>query len=202
MGEVLAWIGAALRSSPKDNGVVYSVPFIQDLDVGSRESDCTSVFCTIGFKIELDLGTDEFPESNGTCWYNLFRNPIIVKGYPIRYRHLGDSGVEMPIEMMASLIGSRKLTDFAGNAVIKSFSAMLLLTERLAGAAVAMWHLLFNEDGDHISFADPRVHKIIAPHSKSADFAELETSRHIVGWCSKVQSFTGMDRPNNRTCST
>jgi hypothetical protein len=91
--------------------------------------------------------------------------------------------------MLAALVGTPRITNFAGNLFIKGFSTMLVLTKRTE--AICTWHLLFNEDGDHISYDDPRVRSISPLQTDTLSIHKLESARHVVGWCSSVQVLTG-----------
>jgi hypothetical protein len=127
--------------------------------------------------------------TEGTCWYGLFQDPILVKGFPIPKKPAGVLGLEIPLNMLAALVGTPRITNFAGNLFIKGFSTMLVLTKRTE--AICTWHLLFNEDGDHISYDDPRVRSISPLQTDTLSIHKLESARHVVGWCSSVQVLTG-----------
>lgn len=128
-------------------------------------------------------------QSNGRCWRDLFRNPVVVKGYPIRDRSAQDIGLEIPLDIMAALVGSHRITRFAERTFIKSFSAMLLLNNKIGD--ILAWHLLFNEDGGHISYADPRVRLNPDSSTEAINMSTLSTSRHVVGWCLQVKNMAG-----------
>ena len=142
VGEQLAWLGAAVRSSPDGWGLAYCSPFIRDLGVRMHVNGQTVATCSIGFTMEKHQ-KEEITTSNGCCWHALFRNPVIVKGFPIRARSENGTGIEMPLNIMAGLVGSRRIQKFGGNVLIKSFSIILLLTKCVADLVV--WHLLFND---------------------------------------------------------
>lgn len=130
IGEIFAWLGAALRSSSEDGTIIYSTPYIESLDIVSRSADIASVTCRIEFNVQSETTERVSLPSKGSCWQMLFRNPVIVKGYPIRLRPAGETGIEIPLDMMAALIEAQRLTLFAGNIFIKSFSSMLVVTKQ------------------------------------------------------------------------
>ena len=155
LGGIIAWLGAALRSSPEKRGVVYCSPILSNLSIQKYEVDKTTVTSQIDFRFEVDKNGSLFEGTNGRCWHGLFRNPVSVKGYPIRVKPQEDMGIEIPIEIMAGLAGSNLISTYAKNIFIKSFCTMLILSKQVGD--ILVWHLLFNEDGEHISYADSRV---------------------------------------------
>jgi hypothetical protein len=76
IGEQLAWLGAALRSSPYELGVFYCTPFISDICVDNTPlpvfgtSSACEILCKIGFTVEEEL--KHLETSNGQCWHNMF----------------------------------------------------------------------------------------------------------------------------------
>lgn len=189
IGTQLAWMGSALRSSTHRTGLVYCVPFIHHLGIEFQLRDgSTTASCFIDFR-EEEPKYDKTDPCPGECWKGLFCNPVIVKGFPIKEKPVKETGVEIPLDMMAQLAGSRRIQDFCGSVFVKSFSTLLLLTKRVAD--VVIWHLVFNENGEYISYTDPRVQSIESPKSSSRGLHSLQSQRHILGWCSKVDNIAG-----------
>ena len=81
---------------------------------------------------------------------------------------------------------------------MKGFCTMLVPTEYSTdgGEEHIVWHVLFNEDGRRISFADPRARKLGAATAKISkqplSIDAVETARHFVGWCESVANYAGM----------
>ncbi|KAI9764589.1 MAG: hypothetical protein M1840_008318 [Geoglossum simile] len=176
IGQQLAWLGAALRSSPYEFGVAYCTPFISDICVSNAlppvfgPEPRSDILCKIDFTIQ---GREErFEPSNGQCWHNMFRNPVVIKGYPIPHRSETDTGLEIPLNVMA------------GKVFIKGFSTMLVPTKQ--SGDLLIWHLLYNKDGDRISYLDNTV-----PHVENISVFDLEKARHVLGWCSEVRNYAG-----------
>ena len=189
IGAQLAWMGSALRSSTHSVGLVYCVPFIHELEIGSGIcKGSTTAACFIDFRMEKPE-YDEMNTPRGKCWKDLFCNPVIVKGFPTKVKPVKDTGVEMPLDMMAQLAGARRIHEFSGNVFVKSFNTILLLTKRVADAVI--WHLVFNESGEHISYTDHRVQGIAGPEPPTRELHSLQSTRHILGWCSKVVNLAG-----------
>lgn len=66
---------------------------------------------------------------------------------------------------------------------------MLIPTKLTKG--IITWHVLFNENGKHISFADTRADKLQSQYPKGLKFTGWDAFRHVVGWCGDVRNFIG-----------
>ncbi|KAH7140297.1 hypothetical protein B0J13DRAFT_637783 [Dactylonectria estremocensis] len=118
IGEQLAWLGAALQPGSLLEGVSCSLPIVETVSVAtstsiSQSASSAKALCyKIAFCVEnLD---QELVPSNGQCWHNLFRNPVIVQGYPI----------QISLQMMAGLAQAQYLNIFCSRPIIKGFSTM------------------------------------------------------------------------------
>lgn len=123
IAEQFGWLGAALRSSPLDSGLVFYTPFIKDIRTPpfSRpelSGSYPSMICTIGFELEVVPGP--YPKANGQCWHGIFNNPVVVKGYPIPRRSRWDSGLEIPLKIMARLARSQRIDRFGDMSSLKA----------------------------------------------------------------------------------
>ena len=178
LAQQLAWLGAALRSSPRDTGVVYCVPFIAEAtSIGSNSGGHSpSIRYRICFKFE---DCEQPVDRLGQCWHNLFRNPVIVRGFPIATRPTDSlcHGLELPLELGASLVGTKFVDRFGDNIFLKGFSSMAVVTGRQN--EVFAWHFVHKEDGSRIRYTDlPPEHTTSVSGGWNA-----HNSRHIVGWC-------------------
>ncbi|KAK2788237.1 hypothetical protein FQN52_006776 [Onygenales sp. PD_12] len=141
IGEQLAWLVAATHSSPDGHGVASCRPFLKKRCLNHRTA------WEIGATLD-EKQINPVP-LHGQCWHNLFRNPVVVEGYPIPRRPAGTPGIEIPLRMMAELIQTSWVNPFAGRLVIKGFSQMLVPTE--IRGDIIMWHLLQSKEGERIS---------------------------------------------------
>jgi hypothetical protein len=126
---------------------------------------------------------------NGQCWQSIFRNPVVVNGYPILNRPESETGLELPLNVMAALAQTRYATFFGGKLYMKGFSTMLVPTKVVRDMVI--WHLLFSEDGSHISYIDLRVEKIPGLYPVNIRTFHLQSARHVLGWCSDVKHYAG-----------
>jgi hypothetical protein len=178
LGEQLAWLGSALQSSPSEEKMAYSTANIKTLNSSPTPHFCLD-FLTEGPKV------DEFGQFiNGNCWQPLFKNPVIVKGYPILARDHGERGLEIPLNMMASLGDASRTTVFDRSLVIKGFCTLFVPTKRIKNSV--LWHFLFNQDGSRISYSDARTRCPGLVSIETLDASCLGSARHFLGWASSV----------------
>ncbi len=179
VGQQLAWLGSSLRSSSSDS-MCYCTPKI----VRPRDSDA---HFRLIFEFQ-DIESDHNVNRNGSCWLPLFRNPVIVKGYPILARIQEERGLEIPLNMMAGLGEASRVTDFDGGFLIKGFCALFCPVKRIKDSI--LWHYLFQQDGSRIPYlaADQRCPNR-ARHG--IDTSCLQLSRHFLGWTSSVECLAG-----------
>ncbi|KAL6904704.1 hypothetical protein GGI43DRAFT_287411 [Trichoderma evansii] len=186
IGEQLAWLGSALRSSPYETGVTVVGAFVSGMGTNSTsgitEGQPPTFFCNISFNLDVVDNTGEI--LNGQCWHQLFRNPVIVKGYHIPRRPMSDMGLEISLDTMANLAGTHYINNFHNKIFIKGFSAMLVPTRHSDN--ILLWHLLCKKNGDRVSYLDGKD-----IHADDINLHDLETSRHILGWSSNIRYLVG-----------
>lgn len=194
IGEQFAWLGAALRSSTHKVGVAYCTPFISKIYVeNSIGNDLRSfpgtlgcphsvVCCNIDFICQNK--EEHLEPSNGQCWHKMFKNPVVVKGYPVRRRFEPGTGLEIPLNIIAGLVRTRRINTFNGTLFIKGFSAMLVPTKCCGDLLI--WHLLYNKDGNRISYLENTISPI-----DNISVSELEKTRHVIGWSSDIKYYVG-----------
>jgi hypothetical protein len=140
------------------------------------------IFCAIGFKINEPAVSQERPL--GQCWHDMFRNPVMVNGYPIRTKREHGVGLEMPFNMIAGLAGSERAVEFNGRVFIKGFSTMLIAV-RLVGDLL-IWHYFFNNKGERISYLDHNLQD-----GQDISLLQLDGARHVVGWSPDCKYYAG-----------
>ncbi|KAH8435419.1 Pfs domain protein [Aspergillus melleus] len=191
IGEQLAWLGSALRSSPHASGISYCTPFVSNAKVEgtsiptSQAPPITRISCGIDFKHD-DQEQSRSTSPMGQCWHHLFRNPTVVMGFPIPYRSRQGIGLEIPLNILAGLVQANQVDAFSDKLFIKGFSNLLIPTEYIRDQDQMIWHLCYNVQGDRISYLDG-----IGAHVGHITLADLESSRHILGWCSDARFYAG-----------
>jgi hypothetical protein len=184
IGEQFAWLGAACRTSGNDTKMAFSTVEITTIKSPGLHFKLT-------FSIEDLALEDQGLIQNGTCWHSLFKNSVIVKGYPILARLHGERGLEIPLNMMAGLADAPFATNFDGRLVIKGFSTMFVPTQCTPNSV--LWHFLYENDGGRISYlsaCDPK-HYPSQALTKRVESLHLTNTRHFLGWTSSAVLLTG-----------
>ncbi|KAK4444608.1 hypothetical protein QBC34DRAFT_487752 [Podospora aff. communis PSN243] len=183
VGQLYGWMITALHAAPGD--VIASAS--PTIDITSNENPDPEYTGT--FRLKHDTSS---PCSSGQCWQNLFRNPLVVSGYPVRRRPLGQKpGLEISLGMLAAMLGTRQLGVFNGKIFLHGFCTMLVPT--MYDEGIVHWHVLFNEDGKRMSFLDGRVSAAVQGFDLSKHLlpSAIEDTRHIVGWCRHSRNYVG-----------
>lgn len=176
VGEQFGWLGATCRASPYNNQMSYCTARI------TMVTNPNPLF-ELDFYSE-EITSDERQRLDGSCWHSLFKNPVIAKGYPIARKPELGTGLEIPLDIMAGLAQTQLVEIFHGKLFIKGFSTMLVPIKHCGDLLV--WHLLCNKDGSRISYLDDTVDR-----AENISMSDLETSRHVVGWCWNVGVYAG-----------
>ncbi|KAK6356038.1 hypothetical protein TWF718_000412 [Orbilia javanica] len=189
IGEQLTWLGAALYPSTFQFGPAYSMASLRarnvaNLTIGTEPWE--DIIFDIGYRVDKKERTP--PHVIGQCWHGMFRNPVVVKGYPILQRasNRPNLGLEISLEMMAGLVKTKYIHTFDEKIYLKGFSSMLVAMEKEDDKFI--WHLLYNESGDHISYLEGRGTSAHVPY---IHIPELNAARHFVGWSSKTKYNAG-----------
>lgn len=177
IGEQLAWLRAALRLSPGDEqyrGAWYCLPSVSCLKTPST-GQLDTQHEHRRFEIHFDFEKAKSGPSNGlNRWHSMFRNPIIVRGYPIAGRADINTGLEVPLGTLVQLINMKCVTVFYDKVFIKRFSSMLALIEMKSD--LLLWHLFYNDQGGQASYRECKERP-----SGNFTMSQLEGSRHFVG---------------------
>ncbi|KAF4988794.1 hypothetical protein FDECE_14918 [Fusarium decemcellulare] len=185
VGEQLAWLGAALPSTRRGDGLFYCSPVI-DIDkprINSNTGGPESLQCSITFQIRDCQQTSS--DANGQCWLAMFGQVVIAQGFPIPRRPQAGTGLEIPLDMMAALVGTQHINVFNAKVFIKGFSAMLVPTKMVDD--VVIWHLLYTPKwNDRISYLDCSVEHL------GCTVEELKPARHVIGWCPEAVCTAGV----------
>lgn len=137
-------------------------------------------------KVSLLSNDNSSPFSDsGYASMGMNQDPVIVKGYPILARNHHERGLELPLNMMAGLGEASRVTNWAGDLVVKGFSTLFCPTRRLNNSI--QWHYLFEKDGGQISYlsADDRCHDRVKLNF--LDARRLPFCRNFLGWASSIE---------------
>jgi len=183
--EQIAWLGAALRASDTEEDLSICSPSVDVLRLNQSTIDSPKLSCYLSFKTHKVM-PDPKAASAGQCWHKLFRNPVVVQGYPIPRRSQYNSGLEIPVNMMSRLADSPRLHQYMGKHLLKGFSTAVFPTATLDDDEALLWHFHCSDDGSRLPYPDLEVNKCvdIAPD-------ELASRRHILGWCTENKLCAG-----------
>ncbi|KAL6820890.1 hypothetical protein J3E69DRAFT_373790 [Trichoderma sp. SZMC 28015] len=191
IGEQIGWLATTFRSPLPDSEIWFCHPEIIRFKANdSAKSQSMKSEFEQPLVCRINVATDQtranLPGFNGQCWQQMFNNPVVVTGYPIRPRKDLNAGVglELPFDMMTALADARYLTTFEGRTLVKGFSTALIPTA--IHGSIILWHLLVDESGARISYRDPRIEQAI-----SIEPGDFEGARHILGWCINAQNNIG-----------
>ncbi|KAI1347988.1 hypothetical protein F5Y01DRAFT_229273 [Xylaria sp. FL0043] len=181
IGEQLSWMGSALRPS-LSHAVTICKPYLAVSDINTQYF----MECPLTLNLEYDVETldSSAHKPNGQCWSYLFSTPVIAGGFPILHRQEPDTGLEMPLELMIALTGTKYLNSFNSHIFIKGFNTMLVPAKQ--SEELIIWHLLCSQDpSERISY--------LLSDFEPADISKtgLEKCRHVLGWCADVTSIVG-----------
>ncbi|RAL08755.1 Pfs domain protein [Aspergillus homomorphus CBS 101889] len=185
IGEQVSWMASALQTCSKEGTINYSKPRIRLIDI-PRPYDYQRPSTQYFFEVLVDMhGRPQSTEVvNGQCWHRLTTSPVIVEGFPTRRRpeHVPE-GLDIPLDMLAKLVDTTRVSTFDGKTLLKGYSAMAIVTRYTQNTVI--WHFVDENDG-HIS------------HLRSEEWAglslsvdDLKAARHIVGWCPEMKLFAG-----------
>jgi hypothetical protein len=132
--------------------------------------------------------------AEGDCWMELFPSCPVTIGYPIPSRKPQRPGLELPLDIMVSLVGADRVTPFGHDLIIKGYSDLFYATDHTDGCV--MWHLICNKRDpvsgtSRISFADRRIPRPTEQTPSLLRPGDVLEMRHIIGWTTTIKSNAG-----------
>ncbi len=175
----LAWMGSALRTS-SDDRVQYCEP---KLERALKAEGSEPAMFNVTYEMS-SLG-----EEDRSCWFPLFTNPVIARGFPVPKRENGEQGLEVPLEMMAALGGARYVTAFEGGLVLKGFSTMFVPIQRHKQSI--QWHLIQHSDGERMLYRQLGNECLRRAMLDEVNHESLRTTRAFLGWWKSSETHLG-----------
>jgi len=173
--ELFAWLGAACRVSPITTPT-FSI--VDSFTLNDRH-------LVMSYGYHTQTLQDGSSVRDGECWHDLFRNPVIVSGFPILARDHSERGLEIPLGIMARLGGADRATIFDDQVLIKGFSTMFVPTKRTHDSI--LWH--FIRHPERISYLEAK--KFCSAANVITTYSALESTRNFLGWSASVLLHTG-----------
>ncbi|KAJ9296780.1 hypothetical protein DTO271G3_4979 [Paecilomyces variotii] len=182
VGEQLAWAASALQSAQHEHTLVRSKPIINSVQIGHVSNHDSP---SISYVFDIGIELHEIDPSAEYCWLGLVSRPAVVEGFPIRRRPAEcPPGLEIPLNVMARLIDTRKVHQFHGKTVLKGFSTLLVPTGSIND--IISWHLIHQSNDQRISYLESQIFPDL-----NISISQLEKGRHILGWCPEMVFYAG-----------
>ena len=166
-----AWLGAACRVSPDPEHNCFTT---------ARIKASPSPATTANFSVEYSFDFKPPPQDFG-CWFAFGCYASVASGFPISARREGEEGLELGLELMATMSGTDYATSFKGNFFLKGFASMLVPVKQTGNSI--LWHFTYNSDGEFL----PYTASDAVARTSSFDSRALNESRHFVGWTSAAE---------------
>ncbi|KAF2814371.1 uncharacterized protein BDZ99DRAFT_516970 [Mytilinidion resinicola] len=173
VGQQLAWLGAACRTSIGQ--LAHSYVTFTELNLTD-----TGNLPKPTFQIRYEV-LHLLPQEPTSCWNDLVGDSVVVASFPIPERHPNAVGLEVSLQIMAALANIPLVTCFRGGYVLKGRSLLFVPVKREND--FVQWHLL-NKPGGRISYHEA-VH--LFPDRLSVEELDEEaliTTKCFLGWCS------------------
>lgn len=180
VGQQLTWLGAACRESIGE--LAYCYAKFDEVETSLAESYVP----TFSITYEVVPISAQEPRS---CWNDFVGNLVVVPGFPVSERLLDETGLELPLEIMACLGGMPLITQYGGGYILKGRSTMLIPVERREDSV--QWHLV-SKDRGRISYKDLLSLCPMRLQLQALDKDALFSTRAFLGWCSKSVNYLGM----------
>ena len=175
----LSWLSSAFTTSPFEKQLAHSnLVFLQP---------------KIGL-FEITIHHEPIGELEKACWLPLFDGACIATGFPISER-AQEIGLDIPLDLLAGLSGSRHVVEYEGGLVMKGFSHMFVPVRRQLDRV--QWHAISSPDEKTpLSYHDgiSRCKSRAMLHEVSLQ--DLASLRAIVGWCSVAITCLGSSNVN------
>ncbi|OAR00420.1 hypothetical protein LLEC1_05098 [Akanthomyces lecanii] len=180
--QAFTWISCAVRADPSVEGLWECIPIFAPAEAVKTQPG------TRAFVVHCFTRPISWTIQPGRCWQNMFQGAVLASGFPTSGRAIKGLGLEMPLNMMAELGGSQRVTKWNDKIFIKGFSTMLVAIKSVGN--ILVWHYLYSQPGTRISYMD------CTQPVESVNMARLRSFRHVIGWCSSSMYCVGSPDAN------
>jgi hypothetical protein len=94
-------------------------------------------------QFQMSFKTAPLQEGEQGCWYPLFVNPVIARGFPTPPREHNEVGLELPLELMAVLAGVRYAVEYESGLLLKVPLALCVPVKRHKNSI--QWHFIHHD---------------------------------------------------------
>ncbi|GAB7325025.1 hypothetical protein MBLNU13_g08823t2 [Cladosporium sp. NU13] len=167
--EILVWLSTSCRASTKkDQTEACRMHLTKGIERGTD--------LTFTAKLETVNKVESESSLHATCWYGMFRDPVIAHNYPTPHRTRQELGLELSLNMMLTLARTFWAAIYDGVLLLKGFNVILTPTSKVGDSVV--WHLTVDRSGERLSYNAGLGHSCI----HSVGEAIFDGARHFVGW--------------------
>jgi hypothetical protein len=180
IGEMLAWLGCVLRTPYPPNRHELVKPSLTQVYDHGQSQICAA------FEINFRIGECPHDSDAGGCWLQLFRECSVAEGFPVSNRE-DEAGIRIAFAMMSELGGFDRVTDYAGQLVLKGYGTLFIPVRKTCTSIV--WHLVTKANGRRVSFN--ALSQFAERANRSVCMYDLNHSRHYLGWVSSASQHAG-----------
>jgi hypothetical protein len=171
VGQQLAWLGAACRDSAGQLAHCYT----SFTDINSTGLELPD----LKFQIKYEITTLDSRELS-SCWNDLVGDSVVVAGFPFAQRDSSAIGLEVPLQIMATIADIPLVTYYRGGYILKGRSMVFVPVKR--GVDFVQWHL-YKQSAGCISYQDIKSMFPDRLSVKELDESGLLRKRSFLGWC-------------------
>ena len=174
VGQQLAWLGSVFQCSTGQLALSYA--------------DFTSESSGLNFSLQYEVVSLDDQEKT-SCWNELVGNVVLVPGFPIPERPSDAIGLEISLQLMATLADIPLATCYRRGYILKGRS--LALVPVSGGDGFVQWHL-FQKNSGRVSLIE--IHTMFPERLLLPDLNErtLSKTRAFLGWCSRSCNHLGV----------
>ncbi|KAH8753476.1 hypothetical protein BGZ57DRAFT_964852 [Hyaloscypha finlandica] len=174
VAQLFAWMGAAMRVSSS-----------QQLQYSDFKLDTAAQG-----KFQMNFDTAPLEKGEQSCWYPLFVNPVIARGFPIPAREHNEAGLELPLELMAVLAGARYAVEYEGGLLLKGPLALCVPIKCHENSI--QWHFIHrDEPATRMAYSEVKTHCPQRALLDEVTQESLQSTRAFVGWWKASRTYLG-----------
>lgn len=177
MVEQLAWLGAACRENPVREKLGLCLIDVQPLNEATPGTSIAYSF--------RELQALRPPANDTSCWHALFRNAVIVDGYPTPRRMHNEKGLEICLQLMLELGLVDNVTTYNGGILIDGLQSIFVPI--LRSRESIQWHFLHSAEDECIMYS--QADELCPGRLRTGVLTEADigVARQFVGWTSKAE---------------
>ena len=179
IGQQLAWLGSVCQFP--EIGLSYCDTlwsFVETTEQNSRKDP----------HFEINYRVAPFDEDEiRLCWHDLVTDSTIATGFPMQPRSIDDKGHQVPMEIMAALVGVSIVVDVGSGYFIKGETCAVYPVHRNKITDHVQWHISDN-DKKSFEYLDMNIESL--PLAKLS-LEEINSTVAFLGWTQSVMNCAG-----------